>query len=96
MKLHYFNQLNPDPDDELSRVARASGQVPSSCLLGGKTLDEMLSRSKDPCEACFGPRERCKGRPATKDKSGPGRDDHIMRLFTGGSGGPIGELLRRR
>lgn len=36
MKPHYFDQDEPDQDDNLLHIAKEMWHVPKSCLLGGK------------------------------------------------------------
>jgi len=62
MKLHYFEQEEPDDDDIQLQTAIQQGYVPEGCLLGGMLVMSKVSRGFDPCEGCNGPRTRCGGR----------------------------------
>lgn len=62
MKLHYFNQSEPDQNDWQLGVAKMQGYVPSTCLLGGATVMDEVNKGRSPCWGCEGPREICKGK----------------------------------
>lgn len=99
MKLHYFNQPEPDADDRILLQARREGLVPARCLLGGAVLKEKLAALGGPCGTCHGPRERCGGDPLEK-ASEDGRDaerEQLRQLFTGGDANdPLAQLLKVR
>jgi hypothetical protein len=62
MKLHYFNQKEPDQDDWQLGMAKMQGYVPTTCLLGGATVMSEIQKGNNPCWGCEGPREICKGK----------------------------------
>jgi hypothetical protein len=62
MKPHYFQDEKPDKNDLRLLMAKQQGYVPAGCLLGGFVVVCEISRGKDPCAGCNGPRARCGGR----------------------------------
>jgi hypothetical protein len=67
MKLHYFEQLEPDQDDWELGMAKQQGYVPGMCLLGGAVVMCQINKGKNPCWGCNGPREKCKGTPKREE-----------------------------
>lgn len=63
MKLNYFSQPEPDLDDRALFDARSAGIVPKGCLLGGVMIESLTAITTNPCDACYGPRDRCGGTP---------------------------------
>lgn len=63
MKVHYFEQEQPDASDIYLQMAKDQGYVPQTCLLTGFVVMFEVNRGNDPCAGCHGPRERCHGRP---------------------------------
>jgi hypothetical protein len=84
VKLHYFHQPEPDPDDALLLEARRSGWVPEGCLLGGVVL-KSLSHLERPCYACSAPRSRCGGLPkrTTEELDQMAEVERLRRLLVG-------------
>lgn len=66
MKLHYFDQAEPDKDDMMLGMAIMQGYVPKKCLLGGATVMDEIRQGRYPCDGCNGPRQKCGGRPAAR------------------------------
>jgi hypothetical protein len=66
-KLHYFDDATGRGEDIMLRMAIDQGYVPSSCLLGGRTVMSEMNAGRDPCAGCEGPREICKGRERRDD-----------------------------
>lgn len=66
-KLHYFNQDEADKSDMLLGMAKMQGYVPETCLLSGAVVMMEVKASRNPCNGCAGPREKCKG---SRRKSG--------------------------
>jgi hypothetical protein len=62
MKIHYFDQKEPDKDDLLLQMAKEQGYVPNTCLLGGQTVMGLVNSGKDPCDGCKCDRSKCCGR----------------------------------
>jgi hypothetical protein len=67
MKVHYFEQDEPDADDAMLLVAKKQGYVPGGCLLGGMVVMAEVFGSRDPCAGCNGPRAKCGGRPGSQN-----------------------------
>lgn len=63
MKPHYFEQPEADQDDMALAMAKQQGYVPLTCLLGGATVMSEVSKGRDACYGCNGPRNVCGGRP---------------------------------
>jgi len=62
MKVHYFEQEEPDRDDIFLKMAKGQGYVPEACKLGGQTVMGLVNKGVDPCNGCNCPREKCGGR----------------------------------
>ena len=62
MKPHYFDQATRDFDDSLLGMAIGQGYVPGTCLLGGQTVMDEVTKGSNPCWGCEGPREKCHGK----------------------------------
>ena len=63
MKLHYFDQDEPDNDDIMLGIAKTQGYVPRDCLLGSQVVMSEINAGRNPCWGCNGPREKCHGEP---------------------------------
>lgn len=63
VKLNYFDQDKADQNDVALGMAKMQGYVPETCLLGGAVVMDEVSKQRDPCAGCEGPREKCHGRP---------------------------------
>jgi hypothetical protein len=70
MKPHYFDQAQADIDDIHLRMCIAQGYVPSTCLLGGVLVWNLMNEGKNPCDGCKGPREKCKGKSIRISQTG--------------------------
>lgn len=62
MKLHYFEDSEPDANDFMLKMAIGQGYVPRGCLLGGAVVMDETNAGRDACAGCNGPRHRCGGR----------------------------------
>lgn len=104
MKLHYFNQSEPDSDDRALFQARAEGLVPPKCLLGGalisiKLMPASTNAGLAPCKSCHGPRERCGGEPLLSSLEEERSEErrHLLKMFTGDDpSDPLAKLLKGR
>lgn len=67
MKLHYFDQDEPDEDDHMLIMAKKQGYVPKTCLLGGAIVLSETNAGRDACAGCNCPRGKCNGRPPVRD-----------------------------
>lgn len=62
MKPHYFEQAEADTDDHHLGVAKMQGYIPPTCLLGGFTVMDEVTKGNSPCKGCKCDREKCKGK----------------------------------
>jgi len=67
MQPHYFEQDAADIDDHQLRMAKMQGYVPQTYLLNGATVMDEITKGRNPCWGCEGPREKCHGKPKSAD-----------------------------